>query len=192
MSKVLIIYCHPNPKSFNHAVYGRLESELKKSHEVRTRDLYALKFNPVLDGQDLGELQAGKVSADIAAEQAEILWADRLAFVYPLWWFGRPALLKGYIDRVLSYGFAFEYGPNGGRGLLHHKKALVLMTTGTPEVILGTAQNALPTSMRDGTLKFCGIQEVLWKSFDGVIAVSDADRHAMLDEIPALAKTLVS
>ena len=191
MSKVLIVYCHPNPKSFNHAIRERLESELKSaSAEFRTRDLYQIKFDAVLDGEDFTQFKSGHVPHDIAVEQKEILWADRIAFIYPLWWFDRPAMLKGYIDRVFSYGFAFKYGDKGAEGLLTHKKALVLMTTGTPEPILKPVSEVLPVAMRDGTLKFSGIREVQWKTFYGVVSASDGDRKAMLEEIPALAKSL--
>lgn len=193
MAKVLLVYCHPNPKSFNHAIREKLEAELKANGaEVRTRDLYQIKFDSTLDGEDFMEFKSGKIPADIAAEQTEIRWADRLAYVYPLWWFDRPALVKGYIDRVFSYGFAFEYGAQGAKGLLPHKKALVLMTTGTPEAGLAAVKETLPIAMRDGTLKFSGVKEVLWKTFYGVISASDADRKAMLEEIPSLAKALLS
>jgi len=192
MSKVLIIYCHTNPKSFNHALKERLEEELKiAGAEIRTRDLYQIKFDSVLDGDDFMEFKSGKIPEDIAREQAEILWADSLAFIYPMWWFDRPALLKGYIDRVFSYGFAFKYLPEGAVGLLHHKKALVLMTTGTPELGLAAVKETLPVAMRDGTLRFSGIKEVIWKTFYGVVPATDDVRKSMLEEIPALAKALV-
>ena len=193
MSKVLLVYCHPNPKSFNHALRERLEAEIKANgSEVRTRDLYEMKFDPSLDGEDFTEMKSGKIPADIAAEQDEMRWADRLAFIYPLWWFDRPALVKGYIDRVYSYGFAFKYGAGGAEGLLPHKRALVIMTTGTPEAILEPVKATLPIAMRDGTLKFSGVKEVLWKTFYGVISASDADRKVMLEQVPGLAKSLVS
>ncbi len=192
MSKVLLIYCHPNPKSFNHAIRERLEKELQNSGaEVRTRDLYHMKFDCVLDGEDFIEMKAGKTPADIQAEQAEITWADRLAFVYPLWWYDRPAMLKGYIDRVYSYGFAFKYGAQGAIGLLPHQKALVIMTTGTPEVALAKVKDSLPIPMEEGTLKFCGVREVAWKTFYGVVSATDEDRKKMLEEIPALAQSFL-
>ncbi len=193
MSKVLLIYCHPNPKSFNHAIRERLEEELKANGaEVRTRDLYQIKFDSVLDAEDFTEMKSGKIPADISAEQAEVSWADRLAFVYPLWWFDRPAMLKGYIDRVYSYGFAFKYDEAGAVGLLPHKKSLVIVTTGTPEAGLAHVKEVLPISMKDGTLKFCGVKDVSWKMFYGVVAATDAERKAMLEEIPALAKQFTS
>lgn len=193
MSKVLLIYCHPNPKSFNHAICERLEKELKANGaEIRTRDLYQMKFDPVLDAEDFTAMKSGTTPADILAEQAEVTWADRLAFVYPLWWYDRPTMLKGYIDRVYSYGFAFKYGKAGAIGLLPHKKSMVIMTTGTPEASLAKVKEILPVAMKDGTLKFCGVKEVIWKTFYGVVAATDADRKAMLEEIPALAKQLDS
>ncbi len=192
MSKVLIVYCHPDPKSFSHAIRLRLEAELQVlGAEVRTRDLYQQKFDAVLDGEDFATFQAGKVPADIQAEQAEVRWANRLAFIYPLWWFDRPALLKGYFDRVYSYGFAFQSSSRGLEGLLTQPKALVCMTTGSPEVELNQISTSIPSAMSEGTLRFCGVQHVVWKSFFNVVKVSDGERKAMLEEIPALAKTLL-
>lgn len=102
--KVLTIFAHPNPKSFNRAVLDTVTGELrKKNAEVRVKDLYAMNFNPILSGSDFEQLLAGKVPDDIAAEQADVTWADVLIFIYPIWWIGQPAILKGWLDRVMTW-----------------------------------------------------------------------------------------
>jgi len=106
-----------------------------KESEVRVRDLYELGFDQVLKGSDLLNLQTGKFADDIKAEQEQIEWADVITFVYPVWWAGLPAMLKGYVDRAFANGFAFTYGENGPIGLLSKKKAIVFSTTGFSSVV---------------------------------------------------------
>jgi len=115
----LIVYAHPNPKSFNHAIKERVEAKLKKEKKkYSVRDLYAMKWNPVLGGADFEVMQGGKTPEDIKAEQNYIKEADVVIFIHPIWWFGMPAVLKGYVDRVFSYGFAYEVGKEGVKGIL--------------------------------------------------------------------------
>ncbi|MFH1018492.1 MAG: NAD(P)H-dependent oxidoreductase, partial [Pseudomonadota bacterium] len=105
----LIIYSHPNPKSFNHAILEEFSGALRDAgHEVRVRDLYAIGFKPVLQGSDLEQAGKRPPAEDICAEQAHISWADVITFIFPLWWAGMPAIAKGYLDRVFSEGFAYR------------------------------------------------------------------------------------
>ena len=107
--KHLIIFAHPNQQSFNRALVERI---VQASHEMNVetivRDLYTLNFNPILSWDELGACQAGIVPAEVKFEQNLIKDADLITLVYPLWWMGFPAILKGYLDRVLSYGFAYQ------------------------------------------------------------------------------------
>jgi NAD(P)H dehydrogenase (quinone) len=184
--KTLVIYTHPNPKSFNHAILETVEATLKeKKHDVKIRDLYADPIKSTLDVDDFDSFKAGIIPEDIKKEQQLLKWAENLVFVYPLWWFDRPALLKGYIDRVFSKGFAFDYAPTGAIGLLPHKKALVIQTAGTPQAIF-EKNNAFPgieSAMLDGTLKFSGIQNSKIKTFCGVPSATHEERQAMLVQV---------
>lgn len=121
--KHVIVYAHPNTESFNHAILETVKKELEeKGHEVRVRDLYELNFNPVLGASDFISFSQGNTPADIKEEQEHISWADSITFIYPVWWAGLPAILKGYVDRVFSHGFAYAYGENGIEKLLSGKK----------------------------------------------------------------------
>jgi NAD(P)H dehydrogenase (quinone) len=106
---VLVIYAHPYKQSFNHAIKETIvESVALGSNLVEVRDLYVLNFNPVLRAEELANsFNSGTVLDDVAVEQEFIRWADMVVFVYPLWWAGMPAILRGYLDRVLSFGFAY-------------------------------------------------------------------------------------
>lgn len=192
MSKTLIIYAHPNPKSFNHAIVETAEASLKAAgHEVRLRDLYEIGFNPVLKGEDFVALAAGATSPDVKAEQDHITWADSVLFVYPMWWGDRPAILKGYIDRVFTSGFAYKMSQDGAQGLLGPRKAHVIQTVGGPEAWYSTeALQALLKPMTDWTLYFSGFTNVKTKVFFAVPQVSDDARHGMLNEVKEFVKGL--
>ncbi|EIJ40661.1 putative NADPH-quinone reductase (modulator of drug activity B) [Galbibacter orientalis DSM 19592] len=129
--KHLIIYCHPNTKSLNSTLKDYVVEYLQENNnEVYVRDLYALNFNPVLSFDDLaGQLQ-GVVAADVKQEQDFITWADCITIIHPIWWTGLPAIMKGYIDRVFSYGFAYRYDAGVQKGLLTGKKVVIINTHG--------------------------------------------------------------
>lgn len=190
--KTLVVYAHPNPKSFNHALFQTLVVGLREAgHEVRVRDLYGEGFDPVLSAADLADTNAGKgPGEDVRREQESVLWAEALVFVYPLWWFDRPALLKGWFDRVFTKGFAFRYTPKGMEGLLRHHKAMVIVTTGGTvhdfNVIGARDQILRPTT--DGTLRFCGIHRIVDKIFFAIPLASEEQRRAVLEEVRELAR----
>ena len=187
--KVLIVFTHPNPNSFNHALLEKTKAGLNQSgHEVRVKNLYQEKFNPVLYSDDLSQLHNDNIPTRIDAEQKQLLWADGLIFIYPLWWFTPPAMLKGWFDVVLSHGVAFEYSNNGVTGLLKHKKALVLITAGATEDWF-QQNDALEISYRpitDGTLAFCGIENVSHEIYYDVVNISDEARADILKEAEKL------
>lgn len=179
--KFLLIYAHPSSDSFNHALFRCTREALEAAgHEVRVHDLYAMDFNPVLPAEELGG-----PSAEIKALQADISWADRLFFTYPIWWYGRPAMLQGYIDRVFSYGFAYTSGP---KGLLTQDKALVFQTTGLPqETYSGAGDLTIHHAMGPGTLELCGVKDVKIHTFYAVSKAGDETRQKMLEEAKQLA-----
>ena len=184
--KHLIIYAHPNPKSFNHAVKEIVEEKLRAAgQEVEVRDLYAMGFDAVLKGSDFISFKQGKTPPDIQREQEYIRKAGTLIFIHPVWWFSMPAILKGYIDRVFSHGFAYATTGESLKGLLSDKKAMIFNTTGGSEETyesFGFA-DALKKTMETGTFGVCGMEVVLHKYFHAVPFVSDEVRKKMLDEL---------
>lgn len=161
--KVLVIFWHFKEASFTHQIYKHTITHLtKKGHEVKARNLHKLQFNPVLSSEDLAaNATKSPVAADIAKEQEYVKWADALIFIYPIWWWERPAMIKGWCDRVLTRGFAFDYGPNGVSGLLKGKKGLSIQLVGMPQSYpIATEKSYIfQNSMIDGTLGFCGIED---------------------------------
>lgn len=191
--KYLVIYSHPNPASFNHAILEEVSKTLKAAgHEVVVRDLYAQNFNPVLSAGDFTQLMAGKMPADVAEEQKHIAWADTLVFIHPIWWAGLPAMVKGYIDRVFLKGFAYDAGKDGIIPLLKGKKVIIFNTTGTPADIYEKSGmfRSMNQPVESGIHGFCGLEVKLHHYFGGVPYVDDAARKQMLAQVRELLKGL--
>ncbi len=179
----LIVYAHSNPKSFCHAIKEEIEAKIKQDGgKFVVRDLYQLGFNPVLSSQDFVQFIQHKTPDDIQKEQDFIRKADVIILIYPVWWFNMPAMLKGYIDRVFSRGFAYDSKGPIIIGLLRGKKVMVFNTTGGPRFayyLLGY-KSAIKTSIDAGIFKFCGMKVLLHKFFYAVPAISDSARKKML------------
>lgn len=152
---ILLVYAHPEPKSLNGALKDFAVKHLEATgHAVQVSDLYAMQWKAVLDENDsldgkigerfypsLDSLRAyenGKQSEDIAREQEKLRWADAVILQFPLWWFSMPAILKGWVERVYAYGFAYgvgehsdtHWGDRYGEGSMTGKRAMLIVTTG--------------------------------------------------------------
>ncbi|KZM53736.1 NAD(P)H-dependent oxidoreductase [Aeribacillus pallidus] len=181
----LIIYAHPNPNSFNYAILQTTVQKLQqKQHEIRIRDLYEMNFNPVLK-EDYFTKQNPAVSKAIQEEQMHFSWAKQLIFIYPTWWNGMPAILKGYIDKIFTNGFAFTFTDEGAKGLLQNKRAIIFQTTSHPENYLKPYQliASMETIVDVGILNFCGIETITHKFFYSVPYVDENTKKAMLKEV---------
>ncbi|MBW5448875.1 flavodoxin family protein [Cohnella sp. CFH 77786] len=191
--KHLIVYAHPNPDSFNHAVLETAVHALKKKgHEVVVRDLYGIDFEPVLKPEDTAAMKAGQTPGDIRTEQEYIAQADAITFIYPIWWTGMPAILKGYVDRVFSYGFAYAYGEAGIDKLLQGKKGLILNTHGTPKEIydqIGMTEGLKLTS-DTGIFEFTGIEPVAHLLFGSVPSAGEAALKEILKQVEDTVNTV--
>ena len=191
--QVLIVYAHPNPQSFNHAIVESFTKGLAETgHTYEVADLYASNFNPCLSGGDLAQLMEGKTPNDIRVQQEKISQADALVFVHPIWWFAPPAILKGWIDRVLSMGFAYILDEKDGHpvGLLKNQKALIINTAGGTEEEANTlgSTDALKKIAGDLTLKFCGINNIEHVMFYNVIMADDVTLKGYLEQAESLGK----
>src|SRR5437764_11794473 len=153
--KVLLVFAHPEPRSLNGALRDVAIKELAaRGHEVRVSDLYADGWKSEVDRADFPAMApdgrfmpvgaskdafaAGALTDDVKAEIENLLWADTLILQFPLWWFGMPAILKGWVDRVFAYGFAYGVGAHGGErwgdrygeGALSGRRAMLSVTIG--------------------------------------------------------------
>ena len=184
--KYLIVYAHPNQQSFNHAIRETIAEELgNNKREFRVRDLYKSGFNPVLGAEDFAEMQKGSVSPDVRAEQDYIRTADIIVFIYPLWWSGLPAILKGYIDRVFTEGFAYRITETGIEGLLKGKRIFLVTTTGASKKDYEESGSfeSMGRVIDIGIFQLCGIDLIEHTYFSSVPYIADSDRKQMLDAL---------
>lgn len=153
--KILLVFAHPEPRSLNGALRDVAIKELRaQGHEVRVSDLYADGWKAQVDRADFPSLaqeerlvpvgsskkafETDTLTQDARSEIEKLLWADALIIQFPLWWFAMPAILKGWVDRVFAYGFAYgvgehsdrRWGDRYGEGALSGKRAMLIVTAG--------------------------------------------------------------
>ena len=188
---ISVILAHPTPGSFNHAIAKAVVETLALGgHTVRLHDLYTERFDPVLPGAEIPKTAA--LPPEVAAHCAEIAEADGIVIVHPNWWGQPPAILKGWVDRVIRPGVAYEFlegdsGEGVPRGLLRAQVALVLNTSNTPwereQAIFGDPLHAL---WKNCIFDLCGVPRFDRRMF-GVVVTSTADqRRVWLSETSAL------
>jgi NAD(P)H dehydrogenase (quinone) len=134
--RILAVFCHPAPESFQRSIFDELTGQLERSgHELRRIDLYAEAFDPVLSPDAWRAHQRSEEHRDgLEAHIAALCEAEGLVLVYPTWWYGLPAMLKGWFDRVWQPGVAFtiEGGAFQTRCLTRITRFAVITTCGSP------------------------------------------------------------
>ncbi len=189
---ILVVLAHPNASSFNHAIAEHIRTALAaRGDKIVVRDLYAENFDPVLTA---AELERNNIAPPVIREHADaVLAADGIVIVHPNWRGQPPAILKGWVDRVLRAGEAFRFGvdENGkgvAIGMLKAKAALVINTSNTPnEDELALYGDPLDSLWKACTLSFCGIPKVVRRNFDSVIMSTPEIRQNWLEEAKELA-----
>ena len=144
---IFLVLAHPEPQSFNGAMFRHAQTVLGQAgHEIKTSELYAMKFNPVSgrhnftsvkdphyfkpQTEEVFATEIGGFAPDLEQELEKLEWCDLIIWQFPLWWFGLPAILKGWADRVLAMGRAYGYGRIYDQGVFRGKRALLSTTTG--------------------------------------------------------------
>jgi putative NADPH-quinone reductase len=134
--RALVIYCHPRRGSFTEAVRDTVLDKLRAAGaEIRLRDLYAEGFDPVLSAHEHEIYEDEAINQQPVQQHCDDLnWADTLIFVYPTWWYGLPAMIKGWLDRVMVPGVAFLMPDAENKdirpGLTHITRLAVFTTCG--------------------------------------------------------------
>ena len=161
--KLSLILAHPDPGSFNHAIAETArQTLLRNGHTVFFHDLYAERFDPVLPAHEIPK--GAPLPPEIAEHCAEIATADGIVIVHPNWWGQPPAILKGWIDRVIRPGVAYEFleddsGEGVPIGLLRAEMAVVFNTSNTPEAREASAfGDPLETLWKNCIFGLCGVQ----------------------------------
>jgi NAD(P)H dehydrogenase (quinone) len=244
--RVLVVYAHPYPKSFNHAILESFTKGLADGgHTFEVIDLYAIKFNPIVQMSDLSScvtedtpewvLQAlnikemvitlsggpikrfiakrwmrdkslsdvakliisQKKPKDILEQQAKVAQADAIVFISPVWWNNFPAILKGWVERIFSYGLAYSLTEAGWQGevegripLLKLKKALIINTHFFKEEAYKRIglEEAMRLTIDEWGLKYPGIPKVEHVYFYGIYGVNNETRKEWLEKVYLLGK----
>ena len=186
--KVSIILAHPENTSFNHAIAATAAGKLEANgHDVVFHDLYAEKFDPILHSGEIPKDAALPSEIDVHCQ--EISEADGFVIVHPNWWGQPPAILKGWIDRVIRPGVAYEFlegdkGEGIPKGLLKAKTALVFNTSNTPtERENNIFGDPLERLWKNCIFDFCGVPGFYRRMFNILVLSTEKQRKEWLEEV---------
>jgi NAD(P)H dehydrogenase (quinone) len=192
--KITLILAHPEKKSFNYAIAQEVVEELKANgHEVFFHDLYREKFPPVIPAREIPS--NARLPQIISRHCSEIAEAEGIVIVHPNWWGQPPAILKGWVDRVLRPGVAYTFaeGDNGvGEliGLLKARAVLVFNTCNTPEDReLNVYGNPLELLWKNNMLVSCGAESYYRRTFGMIITSTVEQRQGWLAETREITRT---
>ncbi|HOR43845.1 MAG TPA: NAD(P)H-dependent oxidoreductase [Spirochaetota bacterium] len=194
--KASVILAHPYEKSFNHAIFNRVCCKLGTlGVELFAHDLYAEKFNPVITCEELGSDQSSDPLVNRYAD--ELLKSDIIIFIHPNWWGQPPAILKGYIDRVIRPPHAYDFpaGDSGGGlpvGKLKGKTGVVLNTSNTEEDRENNYfHDPLENIWKQSVFAFCGIEKYYRRMFRIIADSNMEERKEWLAEAESIAEKAV-
>jgi NAD(P)H dehydrogenase (quinone) len=200
--RVFIVHAHPETKSFSGAMTRTATEALRAAgNEVAISDLYAMGFNPVSDRRNFTTMsdpayfrqQAEEAHAashdgfatELQQEMDKLFWCDVLILQFPLWWFGLPAILKGWVDRIFASGRTYGGGKWYDRGVFVGKRAMCALTIGGPESMysvrgLNGALSTILFPINHGMLYFTGFTVIEPFVVHAPVRKTDAERAAEL------------
>ena len=200
---VFIINAHAEPKSFNGAMFRTAHETMSAAgHSVQVSDLYAMKFDPVSDRrnfttvkdagyfkQQIEEMHATEVGGfapEVEAELRKAEWCDLMIWQFPLWWFGLPAILKGWVDRVFAMGRTYGGDRFYENGVFKGKRAMLSVTTGGPAAAYQAGGfngdiHAVLRPIHRGMLRFTGWEVLAPNIVYGPVRLSEDERLASLN-----------
>lgn len=185
---ILIVLGHPESNSFNHALAQTCKSQLiTNGHTVLFHDLYNEQFNPILGQANDDDL--------IKTHQSDLVNSDGIIVIHPNWWGQPPAIMKGWMDRVLQYNIAYKFDTNSkgeqiACGLLKAQIAIVLNTSNTNEELENELyKDPLDTIWRNRVFKFCGVNQFDRRVFRVIKDSTFEQRSAWLTEVKTMINT---
>lgn len=187
--KAYVLFCHPDPASFTAAVCQRAVETLEAAgHQVRTSDLYADGFEPAMSLQErLDYLAPPPHQAEIADYCDNLRWCNALVFVYPTWWSGQPAMLTGWLDRVLVRGVAWEATDEAITitPLLTNIRRVVAITSHGSSKFVNVLEGESGRRVVGRAVRLLchRFARTTWLAMYNVDRSTDADRKAFLDRV---------
>lgn len=195
---VYILFAHPGERSFCRDVLGAFTEGLRMSgHTFQVHDLYRAGYQSEMDQEQYIREMAGdpnaKLPEDVEKEHQQIERADALAFIFPVWWSDAPAKLKGWFDRVWSYGYAYFYQKDGPRlSRIKPKRAIIICSAGHTEAELG--ESGIADSMKrifiQDRLQNVGFTDVKMEILGGMMPNDPTHRDESLKRVRRLCGTL--
>ena len=189
MSKAFVVYSHYDDNSFNCAIKNTFKEEAEKhGHSVDIVDLYKENFNPIFRGESPDDV--------VLDHRKRIEEADVIVLITPIWNFRMPAIMEGWIDKVLAPPWAFTFKKLVGNygypeGKLKSKKAKIFCTYGAPRLAITTFFLNLPIRrLKRGVLHMCGIRKINYRRYFAVPFVSDKKRQEYLEDVRITAQNM--
>jgi len=194
---ILVILAHPDKKSFNHAIAATCLKELRKNgHDVIFHDLYEERFDPILPFNEFS--RDAPLPMEIERHCKGLSQADGIVIIHPNWWGQPPAILKGWVDRVMRPGVAYDFlvadkGEGVPRGLLKAKCAIVFNTSNTETTReLKVFGDPLETLWKNCIFNLCGVKVIHRKMFNVLVTSSEKERKKWLSEVEAIVNGVFS
>jgi len=190
----LLVFGHPQRRSYSGWALDELASRIgeRRGHRTTIRDLSQEPFEPHLTSAEYAETRAGRFAPDVRREFERIRDHETLTLVFPLWWMGFPARLKGWLDRVLAYGLAYELDGETPIPKLAPRRAATLVTLGTPleEYDRDGSRQALEHAWGEHIFRFCGLEPAGHAWLDDAVRADEALRAQHRQRIADLAERL--
>lgn len=188
MTRALVVYCHPQDDSLVAAARDRVMAGLRAAGaDTRLTDLYAVGFEPAFTADEHASHLLRGTDRSLTDHVADLQWCDTLVLVYPTWWAGQPAMLKGWIDRVWVNGVAWELpdGTNRLRPLLRNVRRLVVVTThGSSKLVNALGGEAGKRTVTRSLRTMCHpLSRTSWIALYGVDTSSPGQRQSFLDRV---------
>ena len=189
MKKIFLVYGHYDDQSFNAAIRDTfIKTAEDKGNKVDAVDLYKEKFDPVFAGEEAGD--------DVLNHRKRIEECDIIVLIAPIWNFRMPAIVEGWIDKVLAPPWAFRFKQLWGNygypiGNLRQKKAIIFCTYGSPRLAITTFFLNLPIRrLKRGVFHMCGIYNIVYRRYFAVPFVSNAKRQKFLNDVKKTANNI--
>lgn len=186
--KISVILAHPDPASFNHAIAQAAIASLETlGHEVVFHDLYQERFDAILPAEEIPK--GAELPPEIAGHCQEASEADGFVIIHPNWWGMPPAILTGWVDRVMRPGIAYEFleddkGEGVPNGLLKAGRAIVFNTSNTETVREQTVfLDPLETIWKNCIFDLCGVHRFQRRMFNVIVTSTRAQRENWLKEV---------
>ena len=187
---ILIIYAYPNMTSFNAKLFETVKQNIPSTNKVQVLDLYKEKFDPVLYFDKEKRRRDLQNDPSTKKYRDQIIWADHLIFIFPIWWSSTPAILKGYIDRVFSAGFAYKFEGLMATKLLKGKTATIITTHDTPALYAKLVQKDYGNILKKQTLGMVGIKTKKMLTMPYLRNSNEKQREKFINKVVNYAKTL--